>query len=139
MDMHVSHETIYAYLYIRPRGSYKRKLIANLRQRHINRRIKNKERKKSSPIQDYVSIEERPCEVNDRTIAGHWEGDLIMGALNKSAIGTLVERKTRYTLLVKLIKKDAASVREAFTHKFNNLPDHILPGDDGRPPLYRIL
>jgi transposase, IS30 family len=125
MDMHVSHETIYAYLYIHPRGSLKRRMIANLRQRHINRRIKDKERKKSAPIQDYVSIDDRPEEVKDRKIAGHWEGDIIMGALNKSAIGTLVERKTRLTLLIKLIKKDAASVREAFTDKFNSLPPRI--------------
>ena len=122
MEMQVSHETIYAYLYIHPRGTLKRKMIANLRRKHINRRVKNKERKKSAPIQDYISIDHRPEEVKDRKIAGHWEGDLIMGSQNKSAIGTLVERKTRLTLLVKLIKKDAASVREAFTNKFNALP-----------------
>ena len=125
MDMHVSHETIYAYLYVHPRGSLKRRMIANLRRKHINRRIKDKERKKSAPIQDYVSIDDRPEYVNSRKIAGHWEGDLIMGALNKSAIGTLVERKTRLTLLVKLIKKDAVAVREAFTNKFNALPSKI--------------
>lgn len=125
MDMHVSHETIYAYLYIHPRGSLKRRMIANLRRKHINRRVKNKERKKSAPIQDYTSIDERPVEVKDRQIAGHWEGDIIMGALNKSAIGTLVERTTRLTLLVQLIKKDAASVCEAFTNKFNLLPSRI--------------
>lgn len=125
MDMHVSHETIYAYLYIHPRGSLKRRMIANLRRKHINRRVRDKERRKSEPIQDYVSIEDRPEEVKDRKIAGHWEGDIIMGALNKSAIGTLVERKTRLTLLVKLIKKDAASVCEAFTNKFNALPPRI--------------
>lgn len=125
MDMHVSHETIYAYLYIHPRGSLKRRMVANLRRKHINRRVRDKERKKSAPIQDYISIEDRPEEVKDRKIAGHWEGDIIMGALNKSAIGTLVERKTRLTLLVKLIKKDAASTREAFTNKFNTLPSRI--------------
>ena len=125
MAMHVSHETIYAYLYIHPRGTLKRRMIANLRRKHINRRIKDKERKKSAPIQDYISIDDRPEEVKDRQIAGHWEGDIIMGALNKSAMGTLVERKTRLTLLVKLIKKDAASVREAFTDKFNTLPLRI--------------
>ena len=125
MASQVSHETIYAYLYIHPRGSLKRRMIANLRRKHINRRVKDKERNKSTPIQDYVSIDDRPEEVKDRKIAGHWEGDLIMGALNKSAIGTLVERKTRLTLLIKLIKKDAASVREAFTNKFNALPSQI--------------
>jgi IS30 family transposase len=125
MEMQISHETIYAYLYVHPRGSLKRRMIANLRRRHINRRERDKERKKCAPIQDYVSIDARPEEVKARQIAGHWEGDLIMGAFNKSAIGTLVERKTRYTLLVRLIKKDAASVCEAFTNKFNALPTII--------------
>jgi len=125
MDMQVSHETIYAYLYVHPRGSLKRRMIANLRRKHINRRVKDKKRKKTAPIQDYISIDDRPDAVLGRKIAGHWEGDLIMGALNKSAIGTLVERKTRYTILVKLIQKDSASVREAFTSKFNALPSHI--------------
>lgn len=125
MQMHVSHETIYAYLYVHPRGHLKRNLIKQLRYKHKNRRVKDKSRRRSYPIQDYVSIDERPAEINDRKIAGHWEGDLVMGALNKSAIGTLVERKTRLTLLVKLPKKDAASVCERFTKKFNELPEHL--------------
>ena len=79
-------------------------------------------RQKSSPIQDFISIEERPEEAKDRTIAGHWEGDLMMGKLNQSALGTLVERKTRLTLLVRLPKKDSQTVREAFAEKFNHLP-----------------
>ena len=125
MEMHVSHETIYAYLYVHPRGYLKRQMVKQLRRKHVNRRIRDKERKKSNPIQDYVSIDERPAEINSRKIAGHWEGDLIMGPLNKSALGTLVERTTRLTLLVKLSKKDAASVCEAFTEKFNALPSKI--------------
>ena len=122
MEMHVSHETIYAYLYVHPRGMLKRRLVKQLRRKHINRRVRNKNRQKSCPIQDYISIDERPVEVQNRTIAGHWEGDLIMGSMNKSAIGTLVERKTRLTLLVKLPKKDSASVCEAFAKEFNALP-----------------
>lgn len=125
MHMRVSHETIYAYLYVHPRGLLKRRLVKQLRRKHKNRRVRDKDRQKSYPIQDYISIEERPVEVNDRKIVGHWEGDLLMGALNKSAIGTLVERKTRLTLLVKLPKKDAASVCEAFSKKFNSLPDRL--------------
>jgi IS30 family transposase len=125
MSMHVSHETIYAYLYVHPRGMLKRRLIKQLRRKHINRRVRNKDRQKSNPIQDYISIDERPIEVKERTIAGHWEGDLIMGSLNKSAVGTLVERKTRLTLLVKLPKKDSASVCEAFAKEFNALPEKI--------------
>lgn len=125
MSMRVSHETIYAYLYVHPRGLLKRRLVKQLRRRHTNRRVMNKARQKSYPIQDYISIDERPAEVEDRKLAGHWEGDLVMGALNKSAIGTLVERTTRLTLLVKLPKKDSASVCEAFTRKFNALPDQF--------------
>jgi IS30 family transposase len=125
MNMRVSHETIYAYLYVHPRGYLKRRMVKQLRRKHINRRVQNKNRQKSYPIQDYVSIDERPAEVNNRRIACHWEGDLIMGSLNKSAIGTLVERTTRLTLLVKLSKKDAASVCEAFTEKFNALPQKL--------------
>lgn len=125
MDMRVSHETIYAYLYVHPRSHLKRQMVKQLRRKHVNRRVRDKERKKSNPIQDYVSIDERPAEINSRKIAGHWEGDLIMGPLNKSALGTLVERTTRLTLLVKLSKKDAASVCEAFTEKFNALPVKI--------------
>jgi transposase, IS30 family len=125
MQMRVSHETIYAYLYIHPRGMLKRRLVKQLRRKHINRRVRNKDRQKSSPIQDYISIDERPDEVQSRTIAGHWEGDLIMGSMNKSAIGTLVERKTRLTLLIKLAKKDSASVCESFTKEFNALPETL--------------
>lgn len=125
MQMRASHETIYAYLYVHTRGLLKRRLVKQLRRKHTNRRVRDKARQKSHPIQDYISIDERPAEVNDRKIAGHWEGDLVMGALNKSAIGTLVERKTRLTLLVKLPKKDAASVCEAFSKKFNSLPDQL--------------
>ena len=125
MSMHVSHETIYAYLYIHPRGMLKRRLVKQLRRKHINRRIHSKDRRKSYPIQDYISIDERPVEVQERTIAGHWEGDLIMGSMNKSAIGTLVERKTRLTLLVKLPKKDSTTVCEAFAKEFNALPENL--------------
>jgi IS30 family transposase len=125
MQMHVSHETIYAYLYIHPRGMLKRRLVKQLRRKHINRRVRNKERQKTCPIQDYISIDDRPVEVQNRTIAGHWEGDLIMGSMNKSAIGTLVERKTRLTLLVKMPKKDSASVCETFSKEFNALPEKL--------------
>lgn len=125
MTMRVSHETIYAYVYVHPRQHLKRSLLQFLRRRHINRRQKNKIRQKSRPIQDFISIDDRPPEVNSRKIAGHWEGDLIMGALNKSAIGTLVERTTRMTFIVRLKAKDATSVRKAFTRKLNYLPAHL--------------
>jgi IS30 family transposase len=125
MSMRVSHETIYAYLYVHPRGLLKRRLVKQLRRKHKKRRIRDKARRKSYPIQDYISIDERPAEVKNRKVAGHWEGDLVMGVLNKSAIGTLVERTSRLTLLVKLPKKDASSVCAAFTRKFNRLPNQF--------------
>lgn len=125
MTMHISHESIYSYIYIHPRNNLKRELVNHLRRKHIFRRSKNKERKKSYPIQDYISIDDRPTEANDRKIAGHWEGDLIMGSRNLSAIGTLVERKTRMTFIVKLKNKDAASVSQAYACKLNRLPEYL--------------
>ena len=124
MDMHISHETIYSYLYVLPRSTLKKELTSALRRKHINRRPR-KARQKTAPIQDYLSIEERPAEVADRIIPGHWEGDLLMGAMNKSAIGTLVERTTRFTFLVKLESKDATTVRESFAREFRDLPSGL--------------
>jgi len=122
MDMRISHETIYSYLYILPRGRLKRKIVSCLRRHHIHRRKNNKDRRKPGSIQDYLSIEERPKEVADRTIPGHWEGDLIIGRRSASAIGTLVERTTRMTFLVKLEDQDAMTVRKAFSEEFHQLP-----------------
>lgn len=123
--MNVSHESIYTYLYALPRGQLKQALISCLRQRHHTRRVRNKRRLKTNPIQDIISIEERPLEVRDRTIPGHWEGDLIMGHNNASALGTLVERVTRFTLLVPLKAKDAFSVRSAFSRELKTLPQQL--------------
>ncbi|MCJ7790596.1 MAG: IS30 family transposase, partial [Candidatus Atribacteria bacterium] len=122
MAMQISHESIYSYLYVLPRGALRKELVKCLRYHHINRRIHGKSRQKSCPIQDYISIEERPAEVADRTIPGHWEGDLLMGHNNGSALGTLVERTTRMTFLVQLKDKDAATVRETFAKEFKHLP-----------------
>jgi len=122
ITMHISHETIYAYLYVHPRQHLKRQLVLQLRRSHKQRRVKNKLRRKSSPIQDYISIDNRPTEVNARKIAGHWEGDLIKGRMNASAIGTLVERTTRMTFIAKLKSSDACTVRQAFARKFTRLP-----------------
>jgi len=135
ITMQISHEAIYAYIYIHPRQTLKRELMLQLRRSHKERRPKNKLRRRSSPIQDYISIDDRPPEVNARKIAGHWEGDLIKGRKNKSAIGTLVERTTRMTFIAKLKHDDARSVRKAFTSKFNRLPGALkksLTYDQGR-------
>jgi len=122
MNMQISHESIYSYLYVLPRGALRKELVKCLRYHHINRRIHGKSRQKSCPIQDYISIEERPAEVADRIIPGHWEGDLLMGHNNGSALGTLVERTTRMTFLVQLKDKDATAVRKSFAKEFKHLP-----------------
>lgn len=123
--MHVSHEAIYTYLYVLGRGQLKRELIRYLRHRHHVRRPRGKRRLTSRPIQDLISIEERPAEVADRTVPGHWEGDLLMGRRNASALGTLVERTTRFTVLVPLHAKDATSVRKALTRELRTLPQQL--------------
>lgn len=125
ITMHISHEAIYAYIYIHPRQHLKRQLLFQLRRGHKYRRVKSTERRRSNPIQDYISIDERPPEVDSRKIAGHWEGDLIKGSKNESAIGTLVERTTRMTFIAKLRSGDARAVRQAFARKLNKLPDSL--------------
>jgi IS30 family transposase len=123
--MRISHEAIYTYLYVLPSGALKRELARYLRRRHRFRRP-HKVRLCSRPIgQDLVSIEERPAEVADRTVAGHWEGDLLVGHANASALGTLVERTTRFTVLVPLKAKDAATVRQAFARELRTLPRQL--------------
>lgn len=123
MLMRISHETIYSYLYVLPRGALKQEILSYLRRRHPHRRRQKKSAPQNSgAIQDYLSIEERPPEVADRIIPGHWEGDLLMGSRNASALGTLVERTTRMTFLVKLRNQDAITVRKSFAQEFCQLP-----------------
>jgi len=122
MDMHISHETIYSYIYVLPKGKLKNKLISCLRRNHKYRRKKAHNRVGCGTIQDYLSIEERPKEVADRIIPGHWEGDLIIGQRNASCIGTLVERTTRMTFIVKMNNQDATTARKAFAKEFSTLP-----------------
>ena len=123
--MRISHEAIYTYLYVFPCGALKRELARYLRHHHRFRRPR-KVRLCSRPIgQDLVSIEERPPAVAARTIPGHWEGDLLVGHANASALGTLVERTTRFTLLVPLKAKDAVTVRQAFAREVRTLPAQL--------------
>jgi IS30 family transposase len=122
MSMRISHETIYSYIYVKPRGTFRRRLISYLRRSHKYRRKKDGRRGKIGTIQDYFSIEKRPPEIAGRAIPGHWEGDLMIGSHNASTIGTLVERTTRMTLLVKLANQDSRIVRRAFTEEFRHLP-----------------
>jgi len=124
--MHLSHETIYQYLYVLGRGELKEELKRYLRrQRPYRRKRLTVQTSPSGPIAEMISIEERPAEVADRSVPGHWEGDLLVGPGHRSAIGTLVERQTRLVLLVPLKKKDAVSVRGAFAQAIRRLPNQL--------------
>jgi len=123
--MQISHESIYTYIYLLPRGELKKELIGYLRQKKKSRYPRKGSNDKRGKIPEMISIEERPAEVADRSVAGHWEGDLILGKGHKSAIGTIVERKTRTVILVKLKAKDATSVRKAFERELLSLPKQM--------------
>jgi IS30 family transposase len=127
MDKQISHESIYTYVYCLARGSLKKELVGYLRQKRSHRgpRSRVSEVRKSTRIGDLTSIHERPREVEDRIIPGHWEGDLIVGANHATAMGTLVERTTRTVILVPLKAKDAVSVAEAFAHELETLPQQM--------------
>ena len=122
MSMRASHETIYTYLYCLPRGTLKKELVSHLRRKRKERQRRGSMHKMRRVIPDMVSIAERPAHVLDRIIPGHWEGDLIVGKGHKSAIGTLVERTTRTTILVPLESKEALSVCTAFEKEIKRLP-----------------
>lgn len=138
--MRISHEAIYQYIYVLPRGSLKKELVGALRQERKYRRKKGGRKGKleenRGKIADMLSIEERPKEVEDRVVPGHWEGDLIVGKNKRTAIGTLVERTTRYTLIVPLgAGKDAASVRKAYAKALRTVPKELaktLTYDQGK-------
>ncbi len=120
--MRISHESIYQYLYCLPRGELKRELMKGLRQERKHRLSRAARHYRRQRISDIVSISERPKEAEGRTVPGHWEGDLIVGKNHESAIGTLVERTTRLTLIVPLKKKDAFTVRTEFAKAFTRIP-----------------
>jgi len=121
--LRVSHETIYRSLFIQARGALKKQLVAHLRTRRAIRRSRNASTQGQArgQIVDAISIRERPAEIEDRAVPGHWEGDLLIGA-RQSQIATLVERHSRYVLLVKLQGKDSARVVEALARQMRQLP-----------------
>ena len=125
-SMRVSHETIYRSLFIQARGVLKKELIGHLRSRRMMRRSKNAstEGQPRGQIVDAVSIRERPAEVEDRAVPGHWEGDLITGSKN-THIATLVERHSRFTMLVKVQGKDTVSVVTALSKQVRKLPSEL--------------
>lgn len=122
-SMHVSHETIYRSLFIQARGVLKKELMSHLRSRRIMRRsrLANTEGQPRGQIVDAISIRQRPPEIEDRAIPGHWEGDLISGSKN-SHIATLVERHSRFTMLVKVEGKDTLNVVSALSRQVQKLP-----------------
>ena len=122
----VSHETIYKSLYIQARGALKRELLQHLRRTRGMRRSRHHTLKTDNHgrILDTVSISERPAEAEDRAVPGHWEGDLLCGG-NHSQIATLVERHTRYVMLVKVPSKDTKTVINALIKHAHKLPREL--------------
>ena len=135
-EMWVSPETIYQSIYVQGRGNLRRELHTCLRTGRALRKPQRRADSRRGRIPDMVNISQRPAEVADRAVPGHWEGDLIMGAQNDSAIGTLVERTTRFTMLLHLPDDHAAlAVQEAIVAKMAQLPAILrktLTWDQGR-------
>ena len=125
-SLHVSHETIYRSLFIQARGALKKELLEHLRRTRAMRRSRHHTLKTQGlgQIVDAVSISERPASVDDRAVPGHWEGDLVFGSHN-SQIATLVERQTRYVMLVKLDGKDSQTVVNALIKHSHKLPHEL--------------
>jgi IS30 family transposase len=125
-EMQVSHETIYQAIYVQSRGALKRELARHLRTGRSLRKPRRHGDRPRPRITDMVMVSERPPEVADRAVPGHWEGDLITGAGNASAIGTLVERSTRFVMLLHLPEDHTAlSVQRAIVAKMADLPDQL--------------
>lgn len=122
----ISHETIYRTLFIQSRGALKKELLEHLRRSRAMRRSRHHTQKTANHgrISDTISISERPAAVEDRAVPGHWEGDLLCGSSN-SQIATLVERSTRYVMLVKVDRKDTQTVVDALIRTARKLPDEL--------------
>ncbi len=120
--MWVSHETIYQSLFVQGRGELRRELARCLRSGQVQRRRKDRYRPKGE-LPNMVTISDRPPEVEDRAVPGHWEGDLICGSHNRSAVGTLVERQTRYVMLLHLPDShEATAVQTAMEKAIKTMP-----------------
>jgi IS30 family transposase len=123
-EMWVSHETIYQSLFVQSRGALRAELTRYLRTGRARRRAHG--RQPGGQLREMVLISERPAEVEDRAVPGHWEGDLLIGAFNRTAIGTLVERQTRYTMLVALPGgRSPGHVRAALAERILTLPEEL--------------
>jgi len=134
-EMRICHETIYQAIYVQGRGGLRRELARCLRTGRAIRKPRRRTAERRGRIKDMVLISERPAEIEDRAVPGHWEGDLLVGKDNGSAIGTLVERTTRFTLLLHLDDQTAATVRDAIEAAITTLPTALrrsLTWDQGR-------
>ena len=123
--MRVSHETIYRTLYVQARGALKKELVHHLRRQKFIRRRGSPSGHGQAQILGAVSIADRPPAVEDRAVPGHWEGDLLAGG-RRSHIATLVERQSRYVLLVRLGGRDSSSVVTALIRQVRRLPEHLM-------------
>jgi IS30 family transposase len=126
-EMWVSHETIYQSLYVESRGGLKRELAKNLRTGRTLRKPQRRPNERRGRIQDMVMIADRPPEIEDRALPGHWEGDLILGKDGKSSIGTIVERTTGFLMLIHIEPgvNRVEAVRDGLITKMGALPDHL--------------
>lgn len=122
MSRQASHETIYAAIYLQPRGQLRKELLDYLRRGHKARRPRSRGQDRRGQIPNMVSIHERPEEVETRQVPGHWEGDLIQGTASGGVVGTLVERQTRLLLLVKLNDCKAETAYRGFSRKLARVP-----------------
>ena len=136
LEMRISHETIYQALYVQARGELRRELTGYLRTKRVHRRPRRDTPKQRGHIKDMVLISQRPAQIEDRAVPGHWEGDLIMGKNGRSCIATLVERQTRYVMLARLgTDRTSEHVIAALKDRIAQLPAHLalsLTWDQGK-------
>ena len=126
LEMRVSHETIYQSIYVQGRGALRRELATYLRTGRALRKPRRKAQERRGRIPDMINISQRPAEVEDRAVPGHWEGDLILGKYNRSAIGTLVERSTRFVMLLHLpLSHGPQAVQQAMIAATQKLPQTL--------------
>jgi IS30 family transposase len=137
--LRASHETIYCAIYAQPRGSLRTELVKLLRKSHAGRLPRARGQRRFTGVQAMTSIDLRPPEVAARIVPGHWEGDLIKGTRNLSAVGTIVERTSRYVMLVKLDGASASTVLDGFTRRLRSVPAALrktLTYDQGTEMAY---